>query len=199
MFANKRDRETFEQSTVCFRRAIELDPNAVHPHGHWNDTTFSARRRMHRWTGVVESKGRKMHVNVEKIADGTPGVRVDAPSLPPYGNSTLPPAVRSRIVNNINGLAMHLLEAGFDKKGWPCILLLHGFPELAYSWRKMMLPLAAAGYHVVAPDQRGYGRTTGWDDAHDGDPHSLPFLILSGTLWGWSRHLATARSGCNRA
>ena len=120
-----------------------------------------------------------MHVNVEKIADGTPGVGVDAPSLPPYGNSTLPPAVRSRIVNNINGLAMHLLEAGFDTKGWPCILLLHGFPELAYSWRKMMLPLAAAGYHVVAPDQRGYGRTTGWDDAYDGDLDSfrIPNLV----------------------
>src|SRR5262249_45662582 len=44
-----------------------------------------------------------------------------------------------------------------------------GFPELAYSWRKVMLPLAAAGYHVVAPDQRGYGRTTGWDGAYDGD------------------------------
>jgi pimeloyl-ACP methyl ester carboxylesterase len=42
----------------------------------------------------------------------------------------------------------------------PCILLLHGFPELAYSWR---LPLVEAGFHVVAPDQRGYGRTTGWD------------------------------------
>ena len=38
-----------------------------------------------------------------------------------------------------------------------------GFPELAYSSRKAMLPLAAAGYHVIAPDLRGYGRTTGWD------------------------------------
>ena len=61
------------------------------------------------------------------------------------------PAIRSRIVNNVNGLAMHALEAGFQTKGRPCILLLHGFPELAYGWRKVMLPLAAAGYHVVAP------------------------------------------------
>ena len=120
-----------------------------------------------------------MHVNVEKIANGTPDVIVDAASLPPYGNSTLPPAIRSLIVNNINGLVMHVLEAGFDTKGRPCILLLHGFPELAYSWRKVMLPLAAAGYHVVAPDQRGYGRTTGWDDAYDGDLDSfrIPNLV----------------------
>ena len=42
-----------------------------------------------------------------------------------------------------------------------------------------MLPLAAAGYHVVAPNQRGYGRTMGWDDAHDGDLDSvrLPNLV----------------------
>src|SRR6185312_15148578 len=45
----------------------------------------------------------------------------------------------------------------------PCVLLLHGFPELAYSWRKVMPLLAEAGYHVLAPDVRGYGRTTGWD------------------------------------
>jgi pimeloyl-ACP methyl ester carboxylesterase len=57
------------------------------------------------------------------------------------------------------------------------VLLLHGFPELAYSWRKVMLPLAAAGCHVIAPDQRGYGRTTGWDDSYDADPD--PFRILN--------------------
>ena len=56
---------------------------------------------------------------------------------------------------------MHLLEAGDENR--PALLLLHGFPELAYSWRKVMLPLAEAGYRVLAPDQRGYGRTTGWD------------------------------------
>jgi pimeloyl-ACP methyl ester carboxylesterase len=106
-------------------------------------------------------------------------VRSDVSNLPPYGNTTLQDDIRSRIVNNINGLAIHMLEAGFETKGRPCILLLHGFPELAYSWRKVMLPLAAAGYHVVAPDQRGYGRTTGWDAAYDGDLDSfrLPNLV----------------------
>jgi pimeloyl-ACP methyl ester carboxylesterase len=81
----------------------------------------------------------------------------------------LPAGIRARIVRGINGLDMHVLEAGFEQPGRPCVLLLHGFPELAYSWRKVMLPLAEAGYHVVAPDQRGYGRTTGWDGSYDGD------------------------------
>jgi pimeloyl-ACP methyl ester carboxylesterase len=73
---------------------------------------------------------------------------------------------------------VHMLEAGFEDPGRPCVLLLHGFPELAYSWRKVMLPLASAGYHVVAPDQRGYGRTTGWDDAYDADPDSFSLLNM---------------------
>src|SRR6478735_8056359 len=90
-------------------------------------------------------------------------------SLPPYGNSTIPAGIRSRTVANVNGLTVHILEAGYETAGRPAVLLLHGFPELAYSWRKVMLPLAAAGYHVIAPDQRGYGRTTGWDGSYDAD------------------------------
>jgi len=82
--------------------------------------------------------------------------------LPSLDESVIPPGVRSRFVDG-NGLRIHVLEAGFEPRGRPLILLFHGFPELAYSWRKVMLPLAAAGLHVVAPDQRGYGRTTGWD------------------------------------
>src|SRR6266849_5000743 len=104
-------------------------------------------------------------------------VRTDLASLPPYGNGTLPAGIRSRPVANVNGMTVHVLEAGFEESGRPAVLLLHGFPELAYSWRKVMLPLAAAGYHVIAPDQRGYGRTTGWDDSYDADPD--PFRILN--------------------
>jgi pimeloyl-ACP methyl ester carboxylesterase len=104
-------------------------------------------------------------------------VRTDLASLPPYGNGTLPAGIRSRTVANVNGLTVHMLEAGFEEAGRPAVLLLHGFPELAYSWRKVMLPLAAAGYHVIAPDQRGYGRTLGWDDAYDADPD--PFRTLN--------------------
>jgi pimeloyl-ACP methyl ester carboxylesterase len=90
----------------------------------------------------------------------------------------LPAAIRSRYVENVNGLRMHVLEAGFETRGRPCVLLLHGFPELAFSWRKVMPALAEAGYHVIAPDQRGYGRTTGWDASFDGDLHSFRLLNL---------------------
>lgn len=81
----------------------------------------------------------------------------------------LPPGIRSRVVPHVNGLTMHVLEAGYETPGRPLLLLLHGFPELAYSWRHVMRPLAAAGFHVVAPDLRGYGRTTGADARYDGD------------------------------
>jgi pimeloyl-ACP methyl ester carboxylesterase len=96
-----------------------------------------------------------------------------------YGQSTLPHGIRSRLLPDVNGLTMHVLEAGYERGDRPCVLLLHGFPELAYSWRKVMLPLAAAGYHVVAPDQRGYGRTTGWDADYDGDLASSGMLNLA--------------------
>ena len=61
----------------------------------------------------------------------------------------------------------------------PALLLLHGFPELAYSWRKLMPPLAAAGYHVLAPDQRGYGRSSGFSTDYDADlqPFGLRNLV----------------------
>ncbi len=86
--------------------------------------------------------------------------------------------IRSRFVE-VNGLTMHVLEAGSAGGSRPVILLLHGFPELAYSWRHIMLPLAAAGYHVVAPDQRGYGQTTGWDGDYDGDVSSFRLLSIA--------------------
>src|SRR5690606_13915853 len=98
-----------------------------------------------------------------------------SPPLPPL---PLPTGIRSRYVPGINGLTMHALEAGFEGAGRPLVLLLHGFPELAWSWRKVMLPLAAAGYHVIAPDQRGYGRTSGWDPGYDGNLASFGMLNL---------------------
>lgn len=79
----------------------------------------------------------------------------------------LPAAIRARVVDGVNGLSMHVLEAGDPAN--PCLVLLHGFPELAFSWRAVMPTLADAGYYVVAPDQRGFGRTTGWDDCYETD------------------------------
>lgn len=92
--------------------------------------------------------------------------------------AALPPGIRARFVDGVNGLRMHILEAGFETPGRPCVLLLHGFPELAFSWRKILGALADAGFHAVAPDQRGYGRTTGWDDRYDGDLSSFRMLNL---------------------
>jgi pimeloyl-ACP methyl ester carboxylesterase len=88
------------------------------------------------------------------------------------------------MVEGINGLTMHVLEAGFENQDRPCVLLLHGFPELAYSWRKVMPAIAAAGFHVIAPDQRGYGRTTGWDGDYDGDVDSFRMVnLVRDALW----------------
>jgi pimeloyl-ACP methyl ester carboxylesterase len=94
-----------------------------------------------------------------------------------YGQEVLPEGVRSRLVDNNNGCTMHVLEAGFEQPGRPCVLLLHGFPELAFSWRKQLMFLAAAGYHVVAPDQRGYGRSSGAGVGFDDD--LMPYTLIN--------------------
>lgn len=64
------------------------------------------------------------------------------------------PGVTQRRIKT-NGIELNIAEAG---KG-PLVLLLHGFPESWYSWRHQFAPIAAAGYHVVAPDMRGYGKS----------------------------------------
>src|SRR6266851_475117 len=114
---------------------------------------------------VFTTRGRAQSTAAQSAASG------------PLAQSVLPSGIRARFVDNVNGIRMHVLEAGYDGSRRPGVLLVHGFPELAYSWRKVMLPLAAAGYHVIAPDLRGYGRTTGWDGSYDADPD--PFNTLN--------------------
>jgi pimeloyl-ACP methyl ester carboxylesterase len=65
----------------------------------------------------------------------------------------------------INGIELHVVEQGEG----PLVVLCHGFPELAYSWRRQLPALSAAGYHVVAPDMRGFGRSSAPEavDAYD--------------------------------
>jgi pimeloyl-ACP methyl ester carboxylesterase len=98
--------------------------------------------------------------------------RTGIPDLP------LPAGVRSRLVASVNGLTMHVLEAGSPHAD-RLLLLLHGFPELAFSWRHLLPALADAGYYVVAPDLRGYGRTTGFRADAYADPIdcSPPWLV----------------------
>ncbi|HET9875445.1 MAG TPA: alpha/beta hydrolase [Mycobacterium sp.] len=67
---------------------------------------------------------------------------------------TSTPAFAERVVDT-NGVRLRIVEAG--DRGAPVVLLAHGFPELAYSWRHQIPALADAGFHVLAPDQRGYG------------------------------------------
>ncbi len=98
--------------------------------------------------------------------------------MEPLPASVLPEGVRSRLLPGINGLTVHLLESGFEQPGRPLILLLHGFPEIAFSWRSIMPRLSAAGFHVVAPDARGYGRTTGAATGYDVDLWDFGLLNL---------------------
>jgi pimeloyl-ACP methyl ester carboxylesterase len=100
-------------------------------------------------------------------------------TTPSYGDRTLPNGVRSRAIHGVNGLDVHVLEGGYESPGRPLALLLHGFPDLAYGWRHLIPILADAGYHVVAPDQRGYGRTTGWVNTYDTPLE--PFGVLNMT------------------
>jgi pimeloyl-ACP methyl ester carboxylesterase len=69
---------------------------------------------------------------------------------------TMTDDVRHRLID-ANGIRIHLAERG--EPGRPVVLLCHGFPESWYSWRHQLEALAAAGYHAVAPDMRGYGQT----------------------------------------
>jgi pimeloyl-ACP methyl ester carboxylesterase len=69
-----------------------------------------------------------------------------------------------------NGIRMHIAEQG---RG-PTVLLCHGFPECWYSWRHQLAALAAAGFHAVAPDQRGYGQT---DAPPEIDRYTLLHLV----------------------
>src|SRR5215472_17077183 len=76
-----------------------------------------------------------------------------------------------------NGIDMAVHEMG-PKDGFP-VVLCHGFPELAYSWRHQLPALAAAGFRAIAPDQRGYGCTSRPEKIEDYD-----MMHLTGDLAG---------------
>ncbi|KAI0754374.1 alpha/beta-hydrolase [Daedaleopsis nitida] len=95
----------------------------------------------------------------------------------------LPNGIASQILA-VRDLEMHYLVAG--QRNAPLLVLLHGFPELSYSWRCVILPLANLGYRVVAPDLRGYGRTKPRDPTAPGagrqvryDDDLRPFRMLN--------------------
>src|SRR3954453_7635479 len=80
-------------------------------------------------------------------------MRLVAPAPLTNGGGTMTAELRYTILRP-NGVALHVAEAGPDDG--PLVVLLHGFPEFWYGWRHQIGVLAAAGYHVLAPDQRGY-------------------------------------------
>lgn len=82
----------------------------------------------------------------------------------------------------INGIELEVFEAGQENVGNP-IVLCHGWPELAFSWRHQMDALAAAGYHVLVPNQRGYGNSSRPTEVSDYD-----IVHLSGDLVGLLDH-----------
>jgi pimeloyl-ACP methyl ester carboxylesterase len=113
--------------------------------------------------------------------------------MSPLDAALLPEGVRARHVQ-AGELAMHVLEAG--EPGAPLVLLLHGFPELAWSWRHVLPALGRAGFHAVAPDQRGYGGTTGWVAEYDGDLAPFRMANLARDAFMLVRALGHERAAC---
>jgi pimeloyl-ACP methyl ester carboxylesterase len=106
-----------------------------------------------------------------------------------YGRNTLPAGIRSNRVNTNTGVTLHILEAGFGRNNAPCVVLVHGFPELAYTWRNQLLPLARAGFHVVAPDLRGYGQSAMQPVQYSDDPSPYSMLTRVSDIVGLVRAL----------
>jgi pimeloyl-ACP methyl ester carboxylesterase len=71
-----------------------------------------------------------------------------------FAQPAVPAAATQRLVE-ANGIRINITEQGSG----PVVLLCHGFPETSYSWRHQLPALAAAGFHAVAPDMRGYGKS----------------------------------------
>ena len=84
-------------------------------------------------------------------------------------------------------MRLRVFEAG--DRGAPLVVLAHGFPELAYSWRHQIPALAEAGFHVLAPDQRGYGGSTRPEAVEDYDIHAL-----TGDLVGLLDHVGAQQA-----
>src|SRR5437588_730716 len=85
--------------------------------------------------------------------------RSDAINLREISEAPMSADVGHRTVE-ANGIHLHIAEQGEG----PVVLLCHGFPESWYSWRHQLAALAAAGFHAIAPDMRGYGGTDRPDD-----------------------------------
>jgi pimeloyl-ACP methyl ester carboxylesterase len=93
----------------------------------------------------------------------------------------------------VNGISLHVTEQGEG----PAVLFCHGFPDTSYTWRRQMEAVASAGYGAIAPDMRGYGRSSAPPDAASYTPFEtagdlvglldalkIPSAVLVGHDWG---------------
>jgi pimeloyl-ACP methyl ester carboxylesterase len=100
-----------------------------------------------------------------------------------------------------NGISLHVTEQGEG----PAVLFCHGFPDTSYTWRRQMQAVSSAGYRAVAPDMRGYGRSSAPLDSnlytplHTAgdlvgllDSLSIPTAVIVGHDWGASHAWAAA-------
>jgi len=113
-----------------------------------------------------------------------------------YYKGTLDKQIKSRTIKNINGLEVHFLESGEKEFSKGLIVLLHGFPELSYSWRKIIPILSNNGYHVIAPDQRGFGKTLGADLSYTSDLSSYNHKNLSLDIYSLINTLGYEKVKC---
>jgi pimeloyl-ACP methyl ester carboxylesterase len=161
-----------------------------------NSTSFT-RRKLLQGAGILLAQSAVAAYVKAADPQGTAAV-AQTSSIPrnenvEYGQDTLPVGIRSRIIDNNNGVKMHILESGFQDRSRPCVVLLHGFPELAYTWRNQLLPLAQAGFHVIAPDLRGYGRSVKTPVTYDDDILQYSRRNLVSDVVGLVRALSYAK------
>ncbi len=108
----------------------------------------------------------------------------------------LPKGIKSKVINDINGLDIHYLESGENKENSELIVLLHGFPELSFSWRKILPILSDNGYHVVAPDQRGFGSTIGADLTYTDNLSDFSNINLATDIYLFIKRLGYKKVKC---
>ena len=91
--------------------------------------------------------------------------------------------IKSNFVDIGTGLKVHYLECNYtNKKDAPIALLLHGFPEISFSWRKILPLLSKEGFRVIAIDQRGYGKTIGGSKKYEDDIREYNLINLVSDL-----------------
>ena len=91
--------------------------------------------------------------------------------------------IKSNFVDIGTGLKVHYLECNYtNKKDAPIALLLHGFPEISFSWRKILPLLSKEGFRAIAIDQRGYGETIGGSKKYEDDIREYNLINLVSDL-----------------